>query len=348
MALGGLSVKERVLYLDFLRCLAIFFVIVLHSIATIIVNPAFYQCPSWYLCMIIDPFNRTGVPLFFMISGYLLLSSPKTERVWDFYKHNIPKLAVPLTTWSLIYYFAEVIYTQKPIDIYDFLSRFFDQGISFHMWFIYFLLGIYLLCPFLKHIVDYSSFKQLMVLLGIILFPTTIRPILNSVLPFDIYLFAPLMEGLIGYFLLGYLLGQMNFNKCTRVLVYLGGIIGYVVCLLGNLSAASLQAISLPMDGGYMLNHYLLAASIFVFFRALFEIHLDRVTRFSNILAKLSDLVFGVYWIHVLILYIITCFLGRNISIITFITLRIGYTVPLSFLISAVISAIPGIRYILK
>lgn len=340
--------RERIVYLDFLRCLAIFFVIVLHSIATIIVNPAFYQCPSWYLCMIIDPFNRTGVPLFFMISGYLLLSSPKTEHILDFYKHNIPKLVVPLTTWSLIYYFAEVIYTQTPIDIYDFLSRFFDQGISVHMWFIYSLLGIYLLCPFFKRIINHCSFKQLLILLGIILFPTTIRPILSSVLPFDVYLFAPLMEGLIGYFLLGYLLGQMNFHKRARTLVYLGGLIGYVVCLLGNLSAASSQAISLPMDGGYMLNHYLLAASIFVFFRTLFEIHLVQLTKFSNLLAKISNLVFGVYWVHVLILYILTDFIGRNISIILFIILRIGCTVPLSFLISAAISAIPIIRYILK
>ena len=315
--------KERIVYLDFLRCLAIFFVIVLHSIATIIVNPAFYQCPSWYLCMIIDPFNRTGVPLFFMISGYLLLSSPKTEHILDFYKHNIPKLVVPLTTWSLIYYFAEVIYTQKPIDIYDFLSSFFDQGISFHMWFIYSLLGIYLLCPFLKRIVDNCSFKQLMVLLGIILFPTTIRPILNSVLPFDIYLFAPLMEGLIGYFLLGYLLGQMNFHKRARILVYLGGIIGYGVCLLGNLSAASSQAISLPMDGGYMLNHYLLASGIFIFFRTLSTAHLSQHVWLSKLLAKLSNLTFNVYWVHVLVLYAITDFIGRNVPISMFIVLRI-------------------------
>lgn len=340
--------KERIVYLDFLRCLAIFFVIVLHSIATIIVNPAFYQCPSWYLCMIIDPFNRTGVPLFFVISGYLLLSSPKTERVWDFYKHNIPKLAVPLTTWSLIYYFAEVIYTRQTIDIHDFLSRFFDQGISVHMWFIYSLLGIYLLCPFFKRIVDHCSFKQLMILLGIILFPTTIRPILNSVLPFDVYLFSPLMEGLIGYFLLGYLLGQMNFQKHARILVYLGGIIGYVVCLLGNLSAASSQAISLPMDGGYMLNHYLLAAGIFIFFRTLFEMHSVQFAKCSKSLAKLSNLVFSVYWVHVLVLYVIDNLMPSDLTISMLIVIRIVGSTLLSLLIATIINRFSVIQYTLK
>ena len=82
--------KQRILYLDFLRCLAIIFVIILHSIMAALENPAFYQHPSWYLCMLVEPFDRTGVPLFFMISGFLLLSSPKTENLWEFYRRNIP------------------------------------------------------------------------------------------------------------------------------------------------------------------------------------------------------------------------------------------------------------------
>ena len=101
--------KQRILYLDFLRCLAICFVVVLHSIASTLVNPEFYQCSTWYLCMLINPFVRTGVPLFFMISGYLLLRRPNTEHIGDFYRHNIPKLVIPLTAWSLIYYAHEVI-----------------------------------------------------------------------------------------------------------------------------------------------------------------------------------------------------------------------------------------------
>ena len=68
--------RARIVYFDLLRCLAILLVIVLHSVANIIVNPAFYQLPSWYLCMTVDPFDRVAVPLFFMISGALFLSTP--------------------------------------------------------------------------------------------------------------------------------------------------------------------------------------------------------------------------------------------------------------------------------
>ena len=90
--------SARIVYFDLLRCLAILLVIVLHSVANIIVNPAFYQLPSWYLCMTVDPFDRAAVPLFFMISGALFLNHSKSGRIWAFYRHNIPKLVVPETS----------------------------------------------------------------------------------------------------------------------------------------------------------------------------------------------------------------------------------------------------------
>lgn len=339
--------KQRVMYLDFLRCLAICFVVVLHSIAPTLVNPGFYSCTTWYLCLLIDPWNRTGVPLFLMISGCLLLSRSGTERVWDFYKHNLPKLVVPLTAWSLVYYGAEVAYGRHPIQVDQFLSRFFNQGVSYHMWFIYSLFGIYLLCPFLKRIVDACTARQLMVLLGVILFPPTLRPILNCFLPIDLYLFSPMIEGLVGYFLLGYLLGRVNLQKKTRILLYLGGAAGYAACLLGNLAQASPEGIALPMNGGYMLNHYLLSASLFVGFRTLFERHESRLRPLAAPLAKASGLVFGVYWVHVLLLNILTEWVDFQGPLLVWVAVKIGSTMLLSVLISAAISARPLLHRIL-
>lgn len=334
-------------YLDFLRCLAIFFVIVLHSITPTLVNPAFYQCKTWYLCMLTDPFDRTGVPLFFMISGYLLLSRSSTQQIWTFYKHNIPKLVLPLAAWNLIYYFVEVGYGQHVLNLYDLLSGFLNHGVSYHMWFIYTLAGIYLLCPFLKRIVDHCTPRQLMVLLGIILFPSTLRPVLNGIFPVYIYLFDPLLEGFVGYFLLGYLLGKADCPKLIRILIYLGGVLGYGMCLLGNLAQASPQEISLPMNGGYMLNHYLLAASLFMFFRTWFKTHANRLEKLSAPLGKASNLVFGVYWVHVLILSFLETSFHWNGSLFLWLVFQTGCTILLSFLFSATISVVPILRRIL-
>ena len=239
--------KERVLYLDFLRCLAIFLVIILHSNAPVLVNPDFYQLSSWYLCMLLDPLNRTGVPLFFMISGYLLLSRTSTKDLCKFYKHNIPKLLVPLFAWNIIYFWARSQIFHVEINFKSFVEVLLNQGISYHMWFIYTMLAIYIFCPFLKRLVDGCTQTQLFFLICIILFPTAILPLVAPHLPIEIGLFNLFslgeLQARVGYFLLGYLLGNWDMKKRRRYSVYILGLVSYAVCLYSNLSTVGLQYI---------------------------------------------------------------------------------------------------------
>jgi len=44
---------------------------------------------------------RISVPLFFMMSGYLLL--PRTESLRSFYTKRMPKVVLPFIFWSVIY-----------------------------------------------------------------------------------------------------------------------------------------------------------------------------------------------------------------------------------------------------
>ena len=96
--------RERMTYLDCLRCLAIFLVIRLHTLVPVVTNTGVYGVPSWKLCVALDAFTRVGVPLFFMLSGYLMLSREGTRQFAAFYRKNLPKLGIPLVVWNLIYY----------------------------------------------------------------------------------------------------------------------------------------------------------------------------------------------------------------------------------------------------
>lgn len=322
---------HRVPYLDFVRCLAIILVITLHAMTPILTNTAFYLTPSWYFCMLVNPLNRAGVPLFFMISGYLMLSRPSTEQAIKFYKKNLPKLIIPLVSWNLIYCVVANFRDNLHINPTTFLQQLLNQGTSYHMWFVYTLLGIYLICPFLRRIVVTCTLKELSLLIGIILFPTTIRPFLNIVQPIYIYLFDPLMEGYLGYFLLGFCLGKIDLNRQIRYIIYIAGGVGYVLGAYGNLITSSAESIPLPFNGGYSINHYLIASAIFTLVRSIFQ-KLEGKTRCnSNLLAYISNHVFGVYWIHVLVLNEITDFLGSDLSIIQFVVLRTVFTIIISF-----------------
>lgn len=343
--------RKRIFYLDFLRCLAIFLVIVLHSNAPVLVNAAFYQVPSWYLCMFLDPINRSGVPLFFMISGYLLLSRDSTKEVGKFYKHNIPKLLIPLIAWNLIYVFARIRIFDDEISIKSFIEVLFNKGISYHMWFIYVLLAIYIFCPFLKRLIDGCTQTELLALICIILFPTAILPLVTPHLPIQIGLFSLFnlgeLQARVGYFLLGYLIGNWDLKKGVRYSVYMLGFVSYAVCLYGNLSTSSSEEIQLPFESGTAIFQYFIAVSIYLFAKTLFYKLGEDIPERHSVLSWLSKRAYGVYWVHILVLDTITKIIGSNMSIIQFIELRIVLTTIISVAFSVIISYIPVIKRIL-
>lgn len=336
--------KLRIAYLDCLRCIAILLVIVLHAMSPILSNPVYYGIPSWYLCLLQNPLNRIGVPLFFMISGYLLLRSPDTLRPSTFYRRHLLRLALPLCTWNLVYLLADALRIGAPVSLYAFLSSLLNRGQSYHMWFVYTMMGIYLTAPFLKRITDACTSRQLFLLLLILIFPTSIRPLLNTVLPVYIYLFDPIMEGYLGFFLLGYMLGHYSSDRLLRAVIYCGGVIGYLWGVLGNLWTASPEHIPLPFNGGYSLNHYLCAAAFFLFCKTVSARHEEALRPLEKPLASASDLVFGVYWIHVLILDVISDLAGSSLSVIQLLGLEVSATVILSFSVMALIAKLPPLR----
>ena len=123
--------RERIPYLDALRCLAIFLVVLLHNDAPV-------------------GAVRLGVPLFFMISGCLLLGKPETAEPAAFYRKKLPRLLAPLAVWNVIYHWTNAWQFHTDTGLLALLQKAFNRGTGYHMWYIYVLLGLYLLCPFLK------------------------------------------------------------------------------------------------------------------------------------------------------------------------------------------------------
>lgn len=300
---------QRMAELDLLRCLAILMVVTLHTAAPLLSNPALVGTPAWYFCLLLDPFSRTGVPLFFMLSGFLLLRDPRTLQVAPFYRRRIPRLAVPLVLWNLIYALADAWSARRPFSPLEYLEGLLDRGCYYHIWFIYLLLGLYLLAPFLKRIVDHASGREVLVLIGIILLPTTLLPLLEGLSPIPVRPIPAMLEGLTGYFLLGWLLGSQPPRPSLRPLIYLGGVLGWVWDVWANWASASPAGVPLPSASGYRLSHYLCAAALFVWLRARYE---RRPVPAAPLWARLSPLVFGVYWVHPLILTWTSRLTGAN------------------------------------
>lgn len=338
--------QKRIFYLDFIRVLAILLVLMLHSFTPLITTVDFYGTRSWYLSVCINEVSRMGVPLFFMISGYLLLSNEKNENVLLFYKKRLPRILIPLIFWNAIYFFYYSVTNGSDLNIRELFLQFFNNGSAYHMWFVYTLFAIYLITPFLIKIVKSSDLKQLFILFLIVIFPGTLRPLWNTYSGFYVYLFSPLMESYLGYFLLGYILSKIRIDIKVKILSIVSMITGFVLGTLGNVFSSSYEQLSFPYNGGYSLNHYLLASGAFLLIKGCTE-KLNIPESLSRTVSFFAEISFGVYWVHVIVLdYVVRDFSLSLTPILFYLVHFIAVTV-ISIIISSFLYFIKPLRKIL-
>lgn len=147
--------KKRILFIDHIRALAILMVIMCHVID---VNCLFwlgYQEMSGARQIILYTlliFGRCGVPLFLMITGYLLLDRDYSDGKWkSFYLHKWLHLFLLTEIWFIIYEGFSVFVQGNPFVGKNLVLRllFVKEPTLSHAWYLPVILGLYLLLLFL-------------------------------------------------------------------------------------------------------------------------------------------------------------------------------------------------------
>lgn len=285
-------------YIDYLRVFSIFMVLLLHCICDYYSNIANAGKTLWYVIGYANELSRIGVPLFFMISGYLLLSKDITD-IKAFYKKRFLKIGIPFIAYDIFYYIYMNCTQGNNISVSGFFKELINCGSAYHLWFVYSILFIYLLMPFLQMIVKNCDAKKLILLFVIAIFQTSIRPLINTLANGRFYMFMADdgITGYIGYVLLGFILGTYELKNSTKNIIYTLSIATFVVVPLYSMFTVTKTSNYLFMSG-YSLNHYIEAAGIFIWCR-------EHLHKESKIITKLSALSFTVYLIHVLFLEVL-------------------------------------------
>ena len=187
---------NRIISLDILRIVACLMIIVMHSpIPKENSNSLFLSSLSY--------FSASGIGLFFMVSGALLLPVKTDFKL--FIKKRFTKIIIPTIIWSLLYLCLNALVLNQPIRIKELLSIPFSAQGSSVLWFIYTLIGLYLLAPILSRWIKVASCKEIQFYLCIWLI-SLCYPILKYVVSINtsndgiLYYFS----GYVGYFILGY------------------------------------------------------------------------------------------------------------------------------------------------
>ena len=286
--------RKKLVYVDLLRSCAMYMVIALHCVTGYIGNTGIFASRTWWLCSVINGIGRMGVPIFFMISGLLALSDSRSLDIKTFYKKRFSKILIPFIFWDIAYFLTACLANGTAPDIGLFFRELLRIGSKYHLWYVYQILALYLLAPFIKKIVDACSKGELLIFLFIVLLQPTIFRFINTVQSaVTVSPFLALVEGYVGYFLAGYILGTWTFSRRQKGVIYALGILGLAINIFGNYFISSPKQVMLTFTEGYSLSHYLSAGALFLLARELFE---NRST--PKHLAALAKMSYGVYLAH--------------------------------------------------
>jgi surface polysaccharide O-acyltransferase-like enzyme len=287
-------------WIDLVRVVAVFQVVLVH-LSYVIFFKEDLSSPNWVAANFYDSFSRMGVPLFFMVSGYLLLG--KREALADFFRKRFWKVGIPTLFWSVAYLFWSVEayrnWTMSPLSIaLSMLKAIYQGNVEIHLWFLYILIGIYLTVPILRVFVSAASRRDLTYFVVLWFIATPMFELTQRILGFQTALVVPVVTGYVGYFMLGYLLAELQLDRRGRILSVVGVILAVAVTFVGtNL----LSAQAAPIDT-YFYSYFsppTVLAAICGFF--LLKDLGQRLGKVGAWVRTVSAASFGIYLIHIFV-----------------------------------------------
>ncbi len=297
--------SKRVAYLDGLRVLAIFAVVVVHVAGT---GWASFPVESlrWQTLNVFDGAARFATPVLVMISGYVFLDPSRPVTVRSMVAGRLPRIAIAFVAWSLAYALLRAV-TEPPPDppVWDAYLTYVLTG-HYHLWFLGVIAGLYLVTPLLRPVAADPQLSRYFLLLALVF--GSVAPLLHTLGWWRDSILAPdrlqlfMVLGYPGYYLLGHHLGRLPLSIRAARAIYAAGLAGLLVTVVGT-SLWSL-ATSTGQDALYFrLNPHvaLMSAAVFVAFRR----HLATPgPRLALVLEHLSERAFGIFLVHVMFLTI--------------------------------------------
>ena len=261
--------RKREVWIDWMRVAACFMVLLVHS------TEPFYLGGEGSLILtksdafwssFFDSFVRACVPLFIVASSYLQF--PIHYSAGEFVRRRSVRILIPFLVWTVVY----ALVWGEPVENFRNLIFNFNYA-SGHLWFVYMLIGIYMIMPLLSPWAEKVGKRELQVYLAIWVFTLFIPLIRDWVGGTMAFTYGP--SGLPRQTLYP-LWGETSWNS-YGIFYYISGFVGYLFLglylrkFVGELSWGKTLAITIPsylagfveVFGGFLRRVYESAEGVF-------------------------------------------------------------------------------------
>ena len=334
-----MDTTRREIWIDWMRVVACFLVVMTHSCepfylggeGSLILTKADARWVS-----VLNVIPRACVALFVVASSYLQF--PLHYPTGEFFRRRAVRILIPFAVWTVVY----ALVWGEPVQNFKDLLLNFNYAAG-HLWFVYMLVGLYLIMPLLSPWAEKVGKKELLVYLGIWLF-TTIIPFIRqwaggpapvmygpSGIPnpakyplwgeasWNAYGVFYYLSGFVGYLLLGLyfrkFVGRLSWGKTLAWAVPLF-LAGFAICNAGFLTRVWVDSKGVfPIEGpvglaalweGPWLNDTLGVALMAVAWILLFR-KIEKGGKFyEQVLLPVSKASYGIYLCHLLLLSVIS------------------------------------------
>lgn len=313
---------KRIVFLDYVRVFACFLVMVVHASenfygaegSTDMAGPESYLATEadrlWVA--VYDGFSRMSVPLFMIVSAFLLVPMKEGQTMWQFYHRRFMRILPPFIIFMILYSTLPLLWGQ--IDTATSLSDLSRMVLNFptlagHLWFMYPLISLYLFIPILSPWLSKTTASEERFFIGLFLLSTCI-PYLNRWFGdvwgqcfWNEYHMLWYFSGYAGYLVTAhYIRFHLSWSRRQRLTVgFISMATGAVLTILSfYVQAVPGQILSTPViEIGWCfctINCVLLSVGMFLLFTCIERSDVPRP------IASMSRLSYGMYLVHIFLL----------------------------------------------
>ncbi len=171
--------QKKKIYLEIIRIISIILVVFNHTGKSGFL--LFVNCKStilYFIYMGMAILCKIAVPLFFMVSGALLLGKEEDYKV--LYKKRVLRMVIVLVLFSLLQYLYIIYKENSSFELRKFLTRIYTSNMVAAYWYLYAYLAFLVMLPLLRKMISAMNNKDFRYLIILNLVIVGVLPILST------------------------------------------------------------------------------------------------------------------------------------------------------------------------